>query len=466
MNNRKIFILIPDGVGLKNFAYGDFPEIGRELGFDLIYWNQTSKDLSKKGLIEIKLKSKPRAITDLFKRAKIESELNYFTKKFNDQVYQTYKFPSVSSALKSRLKDIIVAGLIRSNSGEKGLRNLQKKMENAERKSNYYRECREVLQREKPQLLFCSNQRPLTAIAPVVAAQDLGIPTACFIFSWDNLPKATKVIDTDFYLVWSEYMKEELIKYYPYISAEQVVVTGTPQFEVHFNKKYRVDREEFFKSLNLDKETEYLCFSGDDLTTSPGDHFYLSDVAEAVEKLNSDGGNIGIIFRRSPVDFSDRYDRVLKKFGHIITEVKPKWNKKGENWNEVLPEEEDLKLQTNIISHTFMVINLGSSMIFDYASYKKPCAFINYDPDGVEMGKDVGVIYNYVHFRSMPDSKAVLWINNKDEIAGVIEKSLNKDISSNLEKAGEWYQKINVHPPEKVSERFWKFISEIPSGKY
>jgi hypothetical protein len=35
----------------------------------------------------------------------------------------------------------------------------------------------------------------------LLAAQQLGIPTATFIFSWDNLPKATMVVETDYYFV-------------------------------------------------------------------------------------------------------------------------------------------------------------------------------------------------------------------------------------------------------------------------
>jgi hypothetical protein len=44
----------------------------------------------------------------------------------------------------------------------------------------------------------------------------------------------------------------------------------------------------------------------------------------------------------------------------------------GDYWNTVLPTAEDLDLQVNTIAHTEMVINLGSSMVFDYISYDKP----------------------------------------------------------------------------------------------
>jgi hypothetical protein len=44
----------------------------------------------------------------------------------------------------------------------------------------------------------------------LLAAQQLGIPTATFIFSWDNLPKATMVVETDYYFV-GDHMKLELL---------------------------------------------------------------------------------------------------------------------------------------------------------------------------------------------------------------------------------------------------------------
>lgn len=88
---------------------------------------------------------------------------------------------------------------------------------------------------------------------------------------------------------------------------------------------------------------------------------------------------------------------------------------------------EDIKLQTNIIRHSFMVINVGSSMVFDYIAYNKPCAYINYNPKVIDLKKDIHKIYKYVHFRSMPSAKAVLWLNSKEEIAEKIYKVLQNE---------------------------------------
>ena len=68
----------------------------------------------------------------------------------------------------------------------------------------------------KPEVLLCSHHRPTNVIAPVLAARDLGIPTATLIFSWDNLTSKGRIVAPfDHYLVWSELMRSELLRFYP-----------------------------------------------------------------------------------------------------------------------------------------------------------------------------------------------------------------------------------------------------------
>lgn len=461
MKLKKIFILLPDGLGLRNFAFTQFVEIGEKLGWEVIFWNDTPFDLSTLGLKEIKLNGKPRAFTDLLKRSKINVELDYFEERFKDPVYSSYKFKASSKGVKSKLKNSLVSFLIARNKGEKGLKRLRQKLKKSERKSSFYKDCLEVLQKEKPDFVFCTSQRPVNAISPLTAAQDLNIPTATFIFSWDNLSKATAVVETDYYFVWSELMLQELLKYYPTIERSQIKISGTPQFEAHYNNTLILSREVFFREQGLDLQRNYICFSGDDVTTSPDDPQYLEDVAAAVKQLNSRGSRLGIVFRRCPVDFSGRYNSILEKYKEIIVEIAPLWEKKGDQWNTILPLKKDLALQVNTIYHSLGVINLGSTMIFDAVAHSKPCFYINYDVlDKKELNWSVQKIYNYVHFRSMPEDSPVLWLSSKDEISEKIEQILNGTHQTTAV-AKEWFKTINQDPPEDASLRMWKQFNEI-----
>lgn len=464
MPNKKIFILLPDGIGLRNFAYTDFYKIGIGRGFDITFWNSTPFELTESGFKEIKIqKARLHPLTDFLKKAQVKIELSQNCAKAKDAVYKSYRFQLTNKNFKSIVKNLYVNWLFFWNNSQKGLIRIRKRIATEERKTKLYFDSLETLKQQKPDLVFCTNQRITLAVAPILAAQDLGIPTATFIFSWDNLPKGTKITETNFYFVWSENMKNELMYYYPYVKENQVFITGTPQFEPHFNKNWFESREAFYSLHGLDWNKKYICFSGDDITTSPNDPKYLSDVADAIRFLNSKGHHLGIIFRRCPVDFSNRYDAILASNRDIISPIDPKWKKIGEGWNTVLPTKEDLTLQMNTINHTEMVINLGSSMVFDYAAFKKPCGFINYDiPNKVFPNWSVNKIYNFIHFRSMPSKDVVFWINNSNQISDIIKKMLNKEDSEKvIENAQKWFEKINIHPAELASDRIWNAVEKI-----
>ncbi|MCH4551229.1 glycosyltransferase family protein [Aestuariibaculum lutulentum] len=460
MKHNKVFVLLPDGIGLRNFVFSSFPAIGDHMGFEVTYWNQTSFDLSELGCRDLKLYGKASSKTDLYKRARKEIELKKFEGQFQDDIYRKYSFKPLITTLKQRIKKGLVQYYILKYKGNK-LSRLRDKIKASERKTAFYKSCVETLKKEKPDFVFCTNQRPVNAISPILAAQDVGIPTATFIFSWDNVPKATMVLETDYYFVWSVHMKNELLTYYPYINEAQIHVTGTPQFECHFQKELVLSKDEFINWNNLPKGVDYICFSGDDVTTSPYDPQYLEATAKAVRQLNDKGYNIVILFRKCPVDFSNRFDLVLKTYKDVVYEVSPKWEKRGVYWNEIMPLKEDVLQLFNTIYYSKLVINVGSSMVFDFICHNKPCAYMNYNPKAIENLKDIHTIYKYVHFRSMPTRESVVWLNNSDMISEQLETMLNDENQTVLSSAKKWFNIIAGEEPQRASENIWKTIKGI-----
>ena len=54
--NKKIFVFFPDGVGLRNFAFTQFKEIGEARGNQIVYWNNTVFSLHEElGFEEVKM---------------------------------------------------------------------------------------------------------------------------------------------------------------------------------------------------------------------------------------------------------------------------------------------------------------------------------------------------------------------------------------------------------------------------
>jgi len=461
---KKVLVLLPDGVSLRNFAYTSFYKKGLEKGHEVVFWNHTPFDLDALGFHQVVFKKeKPHWLTDILKTACIRIELDLFSKRDTDQVYQSYKFPLPSGSLKSKLKKALIRWFCYTYGSESGLLKIRKRMIAQERKTAYYRSCKELLQKEQPDLLFCASQRSVIAISPLTAAQDLNIPTASYIFSWDNVPKATTVVTSDHYFVWSDHMKKELLHYQRYVQDAQIIVTGTPQFEPHFQKEGLLTRDVFYKQHGLDIAKKYICFSGDDSTTSPKDELYLRDVASAVRALNEKGNALGIIFRRCPVDFSTRYDAVIEEFKDVIVLLPPLWNKIGDGWNTILPTREDLHLQVNLIAHTELVVNLASSMVFDYVTAGKPCAYMNYNYLNEKEEAQKGVyLYDFVHFRSMPSPKAVVWLDHPDTIAASLETML-QGVPDTVTAAQDWFGIINKQPAIEAPNRIWNGIEMLLS---
>jgi len=460
---KKVFVFFPDGVGLRNFAFTDFKTIGENMGFDITYWNNTIFSLKDNlGFNEVKIEDQSsHPLLPLYSRARKRAELNVSKDKFNDGVYPTYKFPFNYKGIKNVLKSLYTKTLIGLYSSEKGIVKLREKINKLERSTSKYKYCKAQLETHKPDLIFCTTQRATQSISALLAAKDLEIPTVAFVYSWDNVPKAMQVVETDYYFVWSDLMKQQVLQYYPFVKANQVFVTGTPQFEPHYDTALKQTREDFFKEHHLDIKKKYICYSGDDETTSPLDQYYLEDLANAVRSLNNKGENLGIIYRKCPVDFTPRYDGVIDANKDIITVLNPIWKQVGSQWNQVLPTPEDFKMLYNICEHSEFVTNVCSSTVFDFVAHDKPCIYYNYEQPQLKKGiRDIGQNYKYVHFRSMPSQKAAVFCTDKKDLEGLVKQILDGKLS-NVAACKDWYKIVAGTNPTKASETIWETIKLI-----
>lgn len=463
MSKKKILILVPDGVGIRNFAQSNFRGIISEQNFELIYWNETNYSLSSNlGLNEVILgHNKTHPFLTIYTRALKEIQLNLSKIRNHDEVYDLYRFPFSFKGLKNIFRSLFCKYLIHRYNSEIGLQMIGEKINQLEQSTDRFRQLKDELISIDPSFVLSTNQRATQIIAPILAARVLKIPTAAFIYSWDNVPKAMQVVDFDFYFVWSELMKSQQLRYYPNIKPSQVFVTGTPQFEFHFDSSLRIERAIFFEKYGLDLAKKYLCFSGDDITTSPLDQFYLEDLAIAVEQLNNEGHNLGIIYRKCPVDNTNRYDEILEKYKETIKIIEPDWTKVGGQWNQVIPNKGDKELLYNICEHSELVANVCSTTVFDFALHGKPCIYFDYEQPQLKKGvRDIGQNYKYVHFRSMPSKNAVVFCTEKNDLKYIINEILDQKLS-NVPECNKWFGIVAGQKPEFASKRIWQQIEDL-----
>ncbi|MEC5166097.1 hypothetical protein RCH18_001832 [Flavobacterium sp. PL11] len=426
MNQQKIILLFPDGVGVRNYLYSNvFKATTAELilfhNFDAQTIEAISENTSIKSNVTI-----PRykeSLKEKFLRELIcLSRLHYNNKMVNNPSLLT----NWNWNQKLFLKKIFyksIEKIARYYKSYDAILALEKRYQKAIRKNRFYCNVKSIIENLEPNLIFCSHQRSLKAATIFAVAHDLGIKSATVIYSWDNLPKARMALRADRYLVWSSYMKNEMSIYYPEILSDSIYITGTPQFEFYQDNRYIMDKSTFYESYNLDCSKKIICFSGDDEKTSPDDPLYLKDIAEELVKSNLQD-TFQIVLRRCPVDLSGRFDSIVKIYPDLIKEIPPSWHfKNARNWESIYPTINDLELLVSTVFYSDLVVNVGSTMAFDFAIFNKPCIFINYDQENKTVKEwFVNKIYQFQHFHSMPSKDAVIWLNNKNEIANKITK--------------------------------------------
>lgn len=454
---KKVLFLVPDGVGIRNYLYSDIIKHLKPKS-EIWIWSplpsEAFEDVKELHNIKFNYKYLELHTEGFFTRITRESStyarlLVNAKKTENPSILTNWNY--TPKTLKHKAVNF-VAQRIGKWASKKNIRILRLE---AKAKANWNDAIVEMYIQQlvalQPDKIFITHQR-VAALMPIcIAAQKLGIEVISVIYSWDNLPKARLAVEADKYLVWSKYMKEEMQLYYPEIDGSKVIVAGTPQFEFYAQENRIESREFFAKNNHLNPNKKWICFSGDDEKTSPYDPIYLEDIAKSVSEMNEQDRPL-IIFRRCPVDYSNRYDKVLNKFKEVIVAIDPLWNtpKAGQNWGAVFPKEEDVTAQVNLAFHCELVINLGSTMAHDFAVYNKPCLYLNYNPV-ISNHWSVETVYSFQHFRSMKGLDAVGWINSSEEIKSKLKQILEGKLNIAPDKL-KWMQIINREPINKCSQ--------------
>jgi hypothetical protein len=309
-----------------------------------------------------------------------------------------------------------------------------------------------MLRREQPALVFCAHQRVPRAVPATLAARRLGIPTATFIYSWDNLPMGRMAVHADHFFVWSETMREEMRTIYPDVAPERVHVVGTPQFELHFDERGSESREAFLGAAGLDPARRVVCFSGADATTSPHDPAFLADVAEAIRQM-PEPDRPELLFRRCPSDDAARYEATLRRYPEIALS-EPLWIEgEGRDWSRFTPTRGDSARLANLVRHCDLVVNLGSTMALDFAIRGKPSIYLSYEAHSRPGGWSAAGLYREPHFERVHRLQPVHWARSPDEIGTLIGHALRHP-GDRADARRAWIEETVALPLDGASERF------------
>jgi len=274
----------------------------------------------------------------------------------------------------------------------------------------------------QPELVFnCSHIHGPQADLPVRIAQKMGIATAAFIFSWDNLTSRSRIfVPYDYYLMWNEGMKAQLLEQYPEIKPEQVFVTGTPQFDFHFKPEFCLPRAELCNRLGLDPQRPFILYTTGMDTDFLDEHKIVEAVIRFLQETDLDPKPQLVV--RTYIKGTTPEMKALGEKGFPDVVFPPiLWDRQ---W--VMPLYEDLYIYTSLLQHCALGINAASTVSLELMMLDKPVINLGFEPPGSNLphwsrfSRHVG----YEHYRPVAQSGGVMVARSLDDLRSMIRRGL------------------------------------------
>lgn len=465
--SHRVFLFVPDGVGVRNYLYADLISHLKATSTAGIFHSLPSFVIDEVqkvhgNSIEIhKLppfteRKKERVLRDLATFARLMR--NSAVKK-NERIWKSLLLlKNRSGAWKAYYAVLCrIAKVVSTNA--KWIDRIDDLLNRQYANNPVANDLEDLLKRTRPDVILCTHQRVPEAASFAEVCRRLNIPFVTAIFSWDNLPKSRIAPRANKYMVWSTYMKQEMTWYYPTIPQQDVIITGTPQFECYAKTALHQTKEDFLEEWGLPAGKKLVLLSGNDMT-SPNDHYYFEDIAEAILEMPEEN-RPHLVLRRAPVDASGRFDAFSKKYANILTSIDPIWSsaKSEKDGFGSLPKFADVALLTNLCLHCDLVVNIGSTMGLDFAHFNKPAVYINYPKPYNTDWYDIEFIYGLEHFRTLDGLDAVLWIKSKSDIVQVIQAGLQTPNAVATQR-NEWKRKLTDDIPN-ASENIANLLLQL-----
>jgi hypothetical protein len=276
-----------------------------------------------------------------------------------------------------------------------------------------------LLERLAPSLVFnASHVHSANAIHAVQAAQWLGIRTATFIFSWDNLTSQGRILlPYDDYLVWNVALRDDLLSMYPHVRADQVHVTGTPQFDAHFDEANAWTRAAYCEAVGADPARPIVLYTTGMPNHMPGEPALVEEIADLLPATASPAPQL--LVRVYPKDRSGRFEDLAARRPDILFPRIP-WAPEA-----LTPLPEDAALWSNMLRHAAVGINVASTVSLELMMFAKPVINVAYDPPDGSSHLPYARYYDFDHYRPLVACGSVALAGSAAELAQQVATALS-----------------------------------------
>lgn len=265
--------------------------------------------------------------------------------------------------------------------------------------------------------------------AVVAEAKRLGVPVLAFITSWDNISTKNRLVNKyDGFLVWSEQMKADLEYFYPYSRDVPIYVTGAPQFDVFFERRFYLTRAAFCERHCLDPTLPIIVYALGSPNFLPGEWYGAYYLAERVKEGAL--GKVQLLLRPHPLfdtgTLKETFEH-FKPFVSVQATGKP-----------LLPvsrryqDERDVIDWVNTVRYADVVVTCASTFAIEACICDKPVVNLDFDPSPGQLNQRLVREVNHVwsHFRPVAESGGLRGVGSLGEMVEAVKTYLkNPDLN-------------------------------------
>jgi hypothetical protein len=281
----------------------------------------------------------------------------------------------------------------------------------------------------KPDLVFNSSHiHGPEADLPLRVAHGMGLKTAAFIFSWDNLTSRSRVmVPYDYFLVWTEGLKKQFLNFYPEVASTRVIVTGTPQLDFHFDPRFHLSREQLAQRVGLNPSRPFILYTTGRDVDFPDEHKIVMEVIRFVKALEMIP-RPQLLVRTYIKGNSPEMVALAEEMKNDPDVVFPTilWDKQ---W--LMPLHEDLYIYSNLLRYTALGINPASTVTLELMMFGKPAINLGFEPpeSNLPYWSRFSRHIDYEHYRPVASSGGVMVARSLDELKIMILRGLNQSES-------------------------------------
>jgi hypothetical protein len=285
----------------------------------------------------------------------------------------------------------------------------------------------DLIKKYNPKALISTSISDLDEVVLMRNFKKKGIKIIGMQKSWDNASKFGFREKADVFLAWSEYVKEEVIKYQDYLESS-VSITGIPQFDYYKTLK-TYSKEEFFKKYKLNPEKKLIVFGSEGPVTK-SDPYIVSLINNGIESGKLDGYQILVRPHFSYKGDEKRFFQLEGEHVKIDSDYKRSNSKDG-----IELSMNTIKNLMAQIRYSDVFITSASTLVLDaIANGKYPILYAFDEKVDTPFKDSTKRLYGTLWFREINKMNLDNFVNNQEELFQKIKE-------------------VETHPDLKLKER-------------